>query len=337
MGAPMERFYYTLVFLLIMGCATDNPPLGKDEAAETCFDCDPCFNVDPCTGECISPIVLDLAGDGIAMTDAQSGVLFDMVPDGEPDNVQYSWTAGADDAWLVLDRNGDGLINDSRELFGNFTDQPPPAPGTYRNGYLALAVFDANEDGRIDAADPIYTQLRLWRDYDHDGVSNLGELDTLAAHGILGLSLDYRIGKRQDEYGNRFFYRGDVYRARDSSVAPKCYDVYLLSAPHGYDSKLLAFTPNVCAGPPQPCTLQDNECYVYTWDFNGSWTCKNGSFVYGYMGQRGVLGVLGQCIAHLPIGTVELSCSGTDVQCCPDEGRNSFMGCLVKHEEFGLY
>ena len=60
-------------------------------------------------------------------------------------------------------------------------------------------------------------------------MSGPGELELLAAHGILGLSLDYRIAKRQDEYGNRFYYRADVYRTAESRVAPKSYDVYLTS------------------------------------------------------------------------------------------------------------
>jgi hypothetical protein len=78
-----------------------------------------------------------------------------------------------------LDANGNGLIDNVTELFGNRTT----------SGFTALAVHDANGDGRIDAADPVFAQLRLWRDADQDGVTDPGELKTMAELGIVSLSL----------------------------------------------------------------------------------------------------------------------------------------------------
>lgn len=173
-----------------------------------------------------SPIVVDVAGDGFNLTDAAGGVRFDLTGDGQAEFL--SWTsANSDDAWLALDRNGNGTIDDGAELFGNFTPQPAPPPGEQKNGFLALRQYDANADQQITAQDGIFSNLRLWQDANHNGVSEASELQTLDARGILGISLDYKESKRTDAQGNAFKYRAKVRDGHGAEVGRWAWDVFL--------------------------------------------------------------------------------------------------------------
>lgn len=146
--------------------------------------------------------------------------MFDILSNGVPKRV--AWTrAGARDALLALDRNGNGRIDDSSELFGNFTAQPATNKKGGANGFLALREFDkssngGNGDGQITEADTVYTNLRLWVDGNHDGISQPIELKTLDELGVRAISLHYVLGKRTDEFGNQMHFRGHVTMDRDA-------------------------------------------------------------------------------------------------------------------------
>jgi hypothetical protein len=182
-----------------------------------------------------SPIVIDVLGNGFNLTNAPNGVRFDLNRDGTKE--QLSWTSvNSDDAWLVLDRNENGTIDNGKELFGNNSPQPAPTAGEERNGFRALAVFDkpsrgGNNDGRISPQDAVFDSLRLWQDTNHNGISEASELKALDELGLRKIDLDYQRSNRVDQFGNKFKYRARVRDANDAQLGRWAWDVYLVVEP----------------------------------------------------------------------------------------------------------
>ncbi|MEO5363032.1 MAG: VCBS domain-containing protein [Magnetococcus sp. DMHC-8] len=130
-----------------------------------------------CQGD---PLVLDLNGDGIHLTEKNAGPRFDMNGDTIPDPVGW---IGSEDGLLVLDQNGDGRIENLREVISE------QSAANVTSSLAALATMDSNRDGQIDANDNDFSRLQVWVDQDQDGISASQELFTLAQLGIASLGL----------------------------------------------------------------------------------------------------------------------------------------------------
>jgi hypothetical protein len=175
------------------------------------------------TGICESPVIIDVDGDGIRLTDIDGGVSFDIDADGNTERVAWTET-GSDDAWLILDRNANGRVDGAAELFGNHSPQPASES---QHGYIALGTFDSDRNGVIDAGDPIWRQLRVWRDGNHDGESQANELATLESVKITGLEWSsFHESARKDRHGNSFRYRAKVI-GTPRAAGRWSYDVFL--------------------------------------------------------------------------------------------------------------
>jgi Ca2+-binding RTX toxin-like protein len=127
------------------------------------------------------PIVLDLNGDGVTLISPEnSSTSFDWNGDGRAD---ASGWIGADDGFLVFDRNGDGKVSDASEL--SFVDDKPGA----KSDLDGLSAFDSNHDGIFSAADDKFGSFAVWRDANSDGISGAGEFVSLANSGVKSISL----------------------------------------------------------------------------------------------------------------------------------------------------
>ena len=137
------------------------------------------------------PIVLDLGDEGFNLSSAEDGVYFDIKGDGS--RVKTAFIQG-NNAFLYLDGNGNGVVDDANELFGDH--------GGYANGFEKLARHDDNGDGVIDENDAVYKDLKVWRDLNGDGVNQADESMSLAEAGVESLSLNHDNNRSYDAHGN---------------------------------------------------------------------------------------------------------------------------------------
>jgi hypothetical protein len=168
------------------------------------------------------PLLLNPDGGPWRLTGAADSVRFDLDADGQAE--QLGWTApNVSVGFLSIDLNGNGAIDDGAELFGIGTLLPngERAP----NGFVALRQYDVNNDGLINAADPIWSSLLLWTDRNHDATSQQDEIVALASSVVTALELEFsEVGKR-DQHGNKFRYEANC---RIGTARKPFYDVFLV-------------------------------------------------------------------------------------------------------------
>ena len=145
------------------------------------------------------PLALDLNGNGIEplAADGHAGAMFDHERNGI--RTGTGWVH-SNDGILVYDRNGDGKINNGGELFGDNTLLKDGS--TAAHGFAALAELDENSDGKVDAADSAFKKLGVWRDLNHNGISEEGEISSLEDVRVQSLNLAYKNADQNLGNGN---------------------------------------------------------------------------------------------------------------------------------------
>ncbi|WP_277576007.1 beta strand repeat-containing protein [Pseudomonas chlororaphis] len=151
----------------------------------------------------VSPLILDLDGDGVETLGINAGVHFDH--DGNGFAETTGWVS-KDDGLLVWDRNGNGRIDDGSELFGNYSTLANGQNAA--NGFAALADLDSNHDGKIDASDAAFNQLYVWRDSNSDATVAAGELLSLTEANVGSLNIAFTSQNQTDAQGNQVLQTG---------------------------------------------------------------------------------------------------------------------------------
>jgi hypothetical protein len=176
-----------------------------------------------------SPIILNLDGGAFHLSSLDEPVQFDINADGTRETM--AWTLrGSPDAFVALDLNQNGVIDNGAEMFGDSTrlGNGTKAP----NGFEALRDYDRNHDSVIDALDGIWQSLVLWNDVNHDGVSQANELLYISKSPLIAISLDYHWTGRRDQHGNTYRYESLLSIKRGAAtVHQPVYDVFFAVAP----------------------------------------------------------------------------------------------------------
>jgi len=160
----------------------------------------------------ITPVAIalnrDLSPDGFLDRDA--AVRFDL--DGSGIRRNWQWIR-PDTAWLIYDFEGKGEVNSALQMFGSVTFWV-----FWNNGYDAMASLDDNGDSKLKGNELRY--LALWHDRNQNGISESGEVRSLADHGIVELDCTFTTNNSHLHHNPR----GVTYS--DGHTRPSC-DVIL--------------------------------------------------------------------------------------------------------------
>lgn len=171
---------------------------------------------------CLSPLVVDLDRDGI-VTRHDVSVDFDVDADGSLESLGW---IDEGDAWLVIDHNGNGLIDDGAELFGEGTRLSDGSRAEH--GFAALAELDLNGDSFVDAAEMLAAGVQLWLD-DGDGLTQPGELVAPADAGLVALGTSFVERDTRDAAGNWLRFHAHAYDNAGGSMP--LIDVFFVTTP----------------------------------------------------------------------------------------------------------
>lgn len=157
----------------------------------------------------VDPLLLDLTGKGVRMTDLRDAVLFDTDNSG---TLKRSGWAERSTGMLVID-DGSGKISNVSQMFSEYYGGKRGANGApgkrrFKNGFTAIASEDGNKDGVIDQNDAIWSKLRVWVDRSHDAKVDGGELKTLAELGITQINVRPASLVPQTRDGNKVIATG---------------------------------------------------------------------------------------------------------------------------------
>ncbi|MCR5249680.1 MAG: VCBS repeat-containing protein [Lachnospiraceae bacterium] len=145
--------------------------------------CEERYEFNPLPALC-DPLVINLDGNVTEVSDKH--VRFDLDADGIEDEIAR---LGSGSAYLALDQNGDGRINDGSELFGTKSG----------DGFADLAAYDSDGNGWIDEADPVFSRLKLWIT-EEDGTERLCTLKDMGIGALCLANADteFSLKKPQD-------------------------------------------------------------------------------------------------------------------------------------------